>query len=132
MKQFSKKWVRKDKLSREWTSFIVNPNAQTGKNSTLYKTHKPRIPVRLLTTGCNPTIQNLAIFVGKHCPKLTGNIPTKINGSYHLIDILETMNAKGIADNAILVSFDILNMFPSIGNNRHVAAGKKHWSWLTN
>ena len=119
-------------ISKERASFIVNPNPQPGKNSTLYKTHKPSIPVRLLTTGCNPTIQNLAIFVGKHCPKLTGNIPTKTNGSYHLIDILETMNAKGIADNAILVSFDILNMFPSIGNNRHVAAGKKHWSWLTN
>ena len=119
-------------ISKERASFIVNPNPQPGKNSTLYKTHKPSIPVRLLTTGCNPTIQNLAIFVGKHCPKLTGNIPTKISDSYHLIDILETMNAKGIADNAILVSFDIVNMFPSIDNNRHDAAGKKRCSWLTN
>ena len=51
VKEFSKKWVRKDELSKEWASFIVNPNAQPRKNSTLYKTHKPNIPVRLLTTG---------------------------------------------------------------------------------
>ena len=53
----------------------------------LYKTYKPNIPVRLLTSGCNTAIENLAIFVEKHCAKLTENIPTKINDSYILIDI---------------------------------------------
>ena len=53
----------------------------------LYKTYKPNIPVRLLTSGCNTAIENLAIFVEKHCAKLTENIPTKINESYILIDI---------------------------------------------
>ena len=100
-----------------------NPNAP-GKNSTLYKTHKPNIPVRLLTTGCYTAIENLAIFVEKYCAKLTENIPTKINDSYYLIDIFEALNAKGIPDNANLVSFDIVNMFPSIDNNRSVAAVK--------
>ena len=36
---------------------------------------------------------------------------TKINDSYHQIDISETLNTKGIPDNAILVSFEIVNMF---------------------
>ena len=124
MKQFSKKWVRKGELSNEWASFIVNPDAQPGKNSTLYKRHKPNIPVRLLTTRCNAAIENLVIFVEKHCAKLTENIPTKINDPYHLTDIFETRNPKGIPDNAILVTFDIVNMFPSIDNNRGVAAVK--------
>ena len=132
MKQFSKKCVRKGELSKEWASFIVNPNAQPGKNSTLYKTHKPNIKVRLLTTGCNTAIENLAIFVEKRCAKLTENIPTKINYSYHVIDIFETLNAKGILDNAILVSFDIVNMFPSIDNNRGVAAVKNALDSQTN
>ena len=69
MKQFKKKWVRKGELSKEWASFIVNPNAQLGKNSTIYKTHKPNIVVRFLTTGCNTAIENLV--VEKHCAKLT-------------------------------------------------------------
>ena len=49
------------------------------QNSTLYKTHKPNIPVKLLTRGYNTAFENLAIFAEKHCPKLTENIPTKIN-----------------------------------------------------
>ena len=34
------------------------------------------------------------------------------------------MNAKSITDNAILVSFDIVNMFPSIDNNKRVVVVK--------
>ena len=49
VKIFSKKWVRKAELSKECASVIANPNGQREKNSTLYKTHKPNIPVRLLT-----------------------------------------------------------------------------------
>ena len=50
----------------------------------------------------------------------------------HLIDIFETLNAKGIPDNAILVSFDMVNMFPSIDNNRDVAAVKSALDSRTN
>ena len=46
-------------VTKKWKFFIVNPNAQTGKNSTLYKTHKPNIIVKLLTTECNMTIEDL-------------------------------------------------------------------------
>ena len=48
-------------------------------------------------------------------------IQTKISDSYHLTDVFETLNAKGIPDNTIL---DIVNMFPTIDNNRGVAAVK--------
>ena len=70
MKQFSKKWLRKGELSKEWASFIINPTAQPEMNSMLYKTHEPNIPVRLLNTGCNMVIENQVIFVEKHCAEL--------------------------------------------------------------
>ena len=57
---------------------------------------------------------------------------TKINDSYHQIDISETLNAKGIPDNAILVSFGIVNMFPIIENNRGVVAVKSALNSRTN
>ena len=98
----------------------------------LHKTHKPNIPIRLLTTRCNAAVENLAIFIEKHCGKLTENIPTKVNGSYHLIDIFEAWNAKGIPDHGILVSFDIVNMFPSIANTRGVAAVRSDLNSRTN
>ena len=42
------------------------------------------------------------------------------------------MKAKGIPDDAIIVSFDIANMFPSIENNRDVAAVKTAFDSRTN
>ena len=53
VEQWSEKWFRKKQISQEWKEHIVNYDAQPGKNSTLYKHHKPDIPVRLLTTRCN-------------------------------------------------------------------------------
>ena len=87
--------------------------------------NKPNISVILLTTGCIMAIENLAILIEKLCAKLTENLPIKINDSYDLDDKFVKLNAKGIPENAILVSFDIVNIFPSIDNNRGVAAVKK-------
>lgn len=42
------------------------------------------------------------------------------------------MKAKGIPDDAIIVSFDIANMFPSIESNRDVAAVKTAFDSRTN
>ena len=38
----------------------------------------------------------------------------RIRDTSHLLDIIATINEKGIPDEIILVSFDIVNMFPSI------------------
>ena len=66
--------------------------------------------VRLLTTGRNTAIENLAIFVEKHCAPLTENIETNIKDSYHLRDIIDNLNANGLPKNVSLVSFDIVNV----------------------
>ena len=42
------------------------------------------------------------------------------------------MNAKGIPGNAILVSFDIANMFPNIDKNKDVTAVKSALESQTN
>ena len=53
------------------------------------------------------------------------------NNSYPLTDIFETLSAKGILDHAIIVSLDMVNMFPSTDNNSVIAAVKTE-SWLKN
>ena len=40
----------------------------------------------------------------------------KSRDTSHLLDIIDTINEKGIPDEIILVSFDFVNMFPSIHN----------------
>ena len=46
--------------------------------------------------------------------------------------MFETVNAKGIPGNAILVSFDIANMFANIDKNRDVTAVKSTLESRTN
>ena len=44
--------------SVEWRDYIAHNHATLGKNTTLYKTRKTGMPVRLLTLGCNTDIEN--------------------------------------------------------------------------
>ena len=101
-------------ISKDWRNYNINEDVQPGKNSTLYKTHKQGNPVRVLTTGCNTAIENLSRFVQNICAPLTENMCYRIRDTSHFLDIIDTINEKGIPDNIILVSFDIVNMFPSI------------------
>lgn len=125
IEQFVEKWSKRKQLSDSWSEFIINKSAQPGKNSTLYKTHKAGTPVRLLTTGCNTAIENLAIFVEKHCQPLAEKIPTRIKDTQHLLKIIDELNSKELPSDAILVSFDIVNMFPSIDNKMGISAVQK-------
>ena len=114
--EWANKWFRKGEISKDWRNYIINEDAQPGKNSTLYKTHKQVNPVRLLTTGCNIATENLSRLIENVCVPLTENIRYKIRDTSHLLDIIDTINEKGIPDEIILVSFDIVNMFPSTDN----------------
>ena len=91
-------------------------------NSTLYKTHKPNNPVRLLTSGCNTAIEKLARYIEVICAPLTENMRSRIKNTSHLLSIIDEINSKGIPENTILVFFDVVNMFPSIDNQTGIEA----------
>ena len=124
VKDWTTKWISRNEISQEWAKYIVNVNAVPGKNKTLYKTHKPNNPVCLLTTGCNTAIENVSCFIEVVCAPLTNNIETRIRDTSHLLDevIIDELKSERIPDNTILVSFDIINMYPSIDNDRGIAA----------
>ena len=107
---------------KERKEFIVDKNTQPGKNITLYKTHREGNPVRLLTTGCNTAIENLSRFLEVVCAPITENMPSRIKNTSHLLEIIDDINDTGLSENAILVSFDIVNMFPSIDNAKGIEA----------
>ena len=99
---------------------MVNLEAKPAKNSTLYKTHSDGTPVRLLTAGCNTAIENLAIFVEKHCVHITQDIKTRIKDMQHLLFIIDDLNKTILPLNTKLVAFDIHDQYPSINNERGV------------
>ena len=77
-----------------------------------------KTPVRLLTTGCNTAIENLSKFLEQVSAPLTDNMRSRIKDRGHLLEIIDDLNSRGLPPGTILVSFDIVNMFPNIDNER--------------
>ena len=122
VEHWSQKWVKKKEISEKWGEYVINTDAIPGKNATLYKTHKQGNPVRLLTTGCNSAIENLSRFVERVCAPLSDHIPSRIKDSAHLLQTIDSLNEIGFPANTVLVSLDIVNMFPNIDNEKGMKA----------
>ena len=95
-----------EKITEEWKKFITPNNSSAGKIHGMVKTHKNN--VRVITIGCNTTIEKLSI--------LADNLPSKIKDTNNILEIIDQLNEFVLTDNFVLVSFDAVNMFPSIGN----------------
>ena len=63
-------------------------------------------------------------FIEQICSPLTAEIPNRIRDTSHLLDIIDDLNNIGLPNNSMLVSFDIVNMFPSIDNIKGMEAVK--------
>ena len=90
--------------------------SSAGKEFNIIKTHKEGNPTRLLKTGCNTTIENLSRLIERICTPLTNNIDARINDKERLLQIIDYINTNELVNDRILVSFDIVNMFPNIDN----------------
>ena len=53
VKEWTDEWKNRGEITKSWHDYMINNEAQPGKNSTFYKIHKEGKPIRLLTTGCN-------------------------------------------------------------------------------
>ena len=74
-----------------------------------------------MTTECNIAIENVLHFIEVVCAPLTNNLQTRLRDASHLLHITDELNLEIIPDNTILVSFDIVNMYPIIDNDRGTA-----------
>ena len=118
VKDWAETWHQRNKISEEWKNFIINNEAVPGKNTPLYKTHKNNTPVRLLTTGCNTAIENLSKFLETVSAPLVDRMKSRIKDRGHLLKLIDNINSQGLPPGTILVSFDVVNMFPNIDNER--------------
>ena len=80
------------------------------------------MPVRLLRLGCNKDIENLSRFIEIICSPLTEAMQCRIKNTSHLLLVTDTLNEHPISNHTKLVSLDIVNMFPSIDNQRGIQA----------
>ena len=79
--------------------------------------HKIDNPTRVITSGCNAPIENLSIFVENVLYDIASEVPSRIKDTNHMLDI-------------ILVSSDIINMFPNFDNNLGLSSVKKIFRFM--
>ena len=48
---------------------------------------------------------------------ISSELPSRIKDANHMLDIIENLNSLDLPLNSVLVSFDIINMFPNIDDN---------------
>ena len=62
-------WIEKwsDKIHENWKKFIKPDNCKAIKMYGMVKTHKDDNPVRVITSACNTSIENLSILIEKTC-----------------------------------------------------------------
>ena len=91
----------------------------------LIKTHKVDNPVRIITSGCNTAVENLSIFAEKVLYSEVKKIPSRIKDTNHMKYIIDNLNDSYLLDTSGVISFDVVNMFPSIDNESGIKVVKE-------
>ena len=83
----------------------------------LIKKRKADNPVRVITSACGTAAENLLIFVEKCLFPEVLKIETRVQNTSETLNFIDFLNDSNIlTENCMLVSFDIVNMFPSTDN----------------
>ena len=116
----------KNILDNKWKYFITPFSSTAGKMYGNVKTHKENNPVRVITNDCNTAVENLSIFAENVLFELASELPSRVKDTCHMLEIIDDMNNCNLSSSTILVSFDVVNMFPSIGNKMGIASVRKY------
>ena len=119
------KWHNKKVLNDKWKSYITSHNSRPGKMYGNMKIHKTDNPARVITSGCNTPVEYLSIFVEKVLYGIASELPSRIKDTNHLLDIIDDLNNLNLHPESVLVSFHVINMFPSIDNKMGINSVKK-------
>ena len=100
-------------------------NVKPGKMYRMIKAHKESNPVRIISCGIRTAVENVSIFIEKCLFPKVLKIDTRIHDTQHMLNIVDDFNRKrNLHENCLLVSFDIVNMFPSIDKKMGVGSVK--------
>ena len=120
------KWVRKGEISNQVANWIVNKEAKPGVAFGNIKTHKVGNPLRLITSCCGTAIENLSAFTEFYLQPLARELPSFIKDTTDLLNRIEDLNQSGpFPEGTLLVSWDVVSMFPNIDNQLGLTAVKK-------
>ena len=118
------KWVETSlesgDISQRLASWIVKEESRPGYDYCNYKVHKPQAnyPGRLITSGCGSPTENLAAWSDYYLKQIVVELPYVLKDSSEFLYQIQKFNLTqhDKIDDIILVSWDVVAMFPSIDN----------------
>ena len=91
----------------------------------MIKTHKESNAARIITSGSGTAVEKLSIFVEKYLFPEIMKIDTRMRDTPHMLNKIDDLYRNGnLHENCLLVSFAVLNMFPSIDNKMRIESVK--------
>ncbi|KAJ8047538.1 hypothetical protein HOLleu_06564 [Holothuria leucospilota] len=121
------KWLRRQQISEEIFNWITEVIPKPGVAYGNVKTHKDGNPVRLITSCCGTAIERLSAFTEFYLKPLAQNLPSFLKDTSDLLNKIKAVNNSGpLPANTILVSWDVVAMFPNIDNKLGISAVSKY------
>ena len=112
-------------MSSDWVKFITLEHSKPGKMYGNIKTHKINNPVRVITSGCSTAVESLSIFVEIDLYNFAENLPSRIEDTNDILNTIDNLNDNCIPENAFLITFYVVNMFPSIHNVYEIKSAER-------
>ena len=129
VKSWILKYIDEPGMSLNFMEWVKPTEDNTpGVNYMNIKAHKPEknYPGRLISTGCNSYIKNLAIFTAQELKKV--GLKYCLKDTKDFLHKIQKVNESGSLKNKTVyhVSFDVEAMFPSISKEMGLDACRKH------
>ena len=123
VEQWCSKWLQRREIAPQIASWIVNRKTKPGVAFGNIKTHKKDNPLRLITSCCGTAIENLSAFTKFYLQLLARKQPSFIKDTTDLLNRIQKLNEKGpFPEGTLLVSWDVVSMFPNIDNELGLGA----------
>ncbi|XP_022810516.1 uncharacterized protein LOC111347550 [Stylophora pistillata] len=120
------KWLGKGEISPEVAKWVINKEARRGVAFGNMKTHKTGNPPRLITYCCGTAIKNISAFTEFYLQPLARKLPSYIKDTTDLLTKIEHLNTSGpFPTGTLMVSWDVVSMFPNIDNKLGLTAVRK-------
>ena len=125
--RWAQNWFKKKQISQEIFEWVTDRVPKPGVAYGNVKTHKEGNPLRLITSCCGSAIERLSGFTEFYLKPLAQMLPSFLKDTNHLLQKIGDINKSGpLPPDTILVSWDVVAMFPNIDNNLGISAVTKY------
>ena len=128
VKDWGDKWVGIGEITQlPLLDCILNVNPRPGKNYGLIKTHEPNNPIRLITSGNGTAVEDFSLFTEYFLHPCEEKEPQTLTDTTALLNKITDINNKFslFPAGTLLVSWNVISMYPSIDNEVGLAACKE-------